>query len=43
MKHLEKYGFQWENTSLQFEFEIKLSTDEKKLIKTISMGNGIRK
>ena len=29
MEHLEKYGFQWENTSLQFEFEIKLSTDKK--------------
>ena len=43
MEHLEKYGFQWENTSLQFEYEIKLSTDKRKLIKTISMGNGIRK
>ena len=43
MKHLEKYDFQWENTSLQFKYEIKLSTDKKKLIKTISVENGTRK
>ena len=43
MKHLQKYDFEWENTSLQFKYEIKLSTDKKKLIKTISMENGTRK
>ena len=43
MKHLEKYDFEWENTSLQFKYEIKLSADKKKLIKTISMKNGTRK
>ena len=30
MEHLEKYGFEWENASLQFKYEIKLSTDKKK-------------
>ena len=42
MEHLERYGFEWENASLQFKYKIKLSTDKKKM-KTISMGNGIGK
>ena len=43
MEHLEKYGFEWENTSLQFTYEIKLPTDKKELIKIISMRSSIRK
>ena len=29
MEHLEKYDFEWENTGLQFKYEIILSTDKK--------------
>ena len=43
MEHLEKYGFEWENTGLQLKYDTELSIFKKKLIKTISMGNGIRK
>ena len=28
MEHFEKYGFEWENVSLQFKYEIKLSTNK---------------
>ena len=30
MEHFVKYGFEWENTSVEFKYEIKLSTDKKK-------------
>ena len=33
MEHLEKYDFEWENTGLQFKYEIILSTDKKKQTK----------
>ena len=32
-EHLNKFGFEWENTALDYKFTIKLSKDEKKLIK----------
>ena len=28
--HLKKFGFTWEHSSLEFKYEIKLSSDEKK-------------
>ena len=46
MEHLEKYSYEWENTGSQFKYDIKLSKlsiFKKKLIKTISTWNGIRK
>ena len=30
MEHFVKYGFEWENTSVEFKYEIKLSTEKKK-------------
>ena len=32
-EHLKKFGFEWENTALDYKFTIKLSKDEKKLRK----------
>ena len=37
MLHLEKYGLRWEDTSLQFKYSVRPSTDKKGLIKKISM------
>ena len=43
MLHLEKYGFGRKDTSLEFKYSVRLSTDKKGLIKKISMGKTIRK
>ena len=32
MLHLKKYGFGWEDTSLEFKYSVRLSTDKKGLI-----------
>ena len=32
-EHLEKIGFEWENTAIDLKFSLKLSKDEKKFIK----------
>ena len=33
MLHLEKYGFGWEDTSLEFKYSFRYSTNKKGLIK----------
>ena len=43
MLHLENYGFEWEDTSLEFKYSVRFSTSKKGLIKKISMGKTIRK
>ena len=43
MLHLEKYGFGWEDNSLEFKYSVRLSTNKKGLIKKISMGKTIKK
>ena len=43
MLHLENYGFEWEDTSLEFKYSVRFSTDKKGLIKKLSMGKTIRK
>ena len=43
MLHLEKYGFGSEDTSVEFKYSVRLSTDKKGLIEKISMGKTIRK
>ena len=29
MLHLEKFGFQWEETNLEFRYSIEMSTDKR--------------
>ena len=43
MLHLEKYGFRWEDTSLEFKYSVRPSTNKKGLIKKISMQKSKRK
>ena len=31
--HLKNFGFTWEHSSLEFEYEITLSSDEKNIVK----------
>ena len=30
MQHLEKFGFTWENSTIEFKYSVELSTDKKK-------------
>ena len=41
-KHLKKFGFKWENATIDFKFSIKLSTDKKKTDKKMRMSKGAR-
>ena len=41
--HLEKFGFEWQDASIEFKYSVELSTDKKKLIKKINMGKKTRK
>ena len=41
-EHLKKFGFEWENTAIDFKFLLNLSNDEKRLIKKMTMGREIR-
>ena len=43
MLHLEKYGFWWEDTSLEFKYSVSLSTDKKGFMKKLSMGKTRKK
>ena len=36
--HLEKFGFEWQDASIEFKYSVELSTDKKKLIKKLNMG-----
>ena len=35
MQHLEKFGFTWENSTIEFKYSVELSTDKKKINKRI--------
>ena len=41
-KHFKKFGFEWENTTIEFKFSIEVSKDEKKLIKKMTMSKNAR-
>ena len=41
--HLEKFGFLWRDSNLEFWYSVIPSTDKKKLIKRTSMGKSTRK
>ena len=41
--HLEKFVFLWQDTSLEFRYSVVLSTDKKKLIKSINIGKSTSK
>ena len=43
MIHLEKFGFEWEDTNLEFKYSVKFSNNKKKLIKKMDMGKTTRK
>ena len=43
MIHLEKFGFEWEDTKLEFKYSVKFSNNKKKLIKKMDMGKTTRK
>ena len=43
MLHLEKYGFRWEDTSLEFKYSVRLSPDKKGLIRKVSIRKTSRK
>ena len=35
MQHLEKFGFTWENSTIEFKYSVELLTDKKKINKRI--------
>ena len=37
MQHLEKFGFTWENSTIEFKYSVELSTDKKKINKRIQI------
>ena len=41
--HLEKFGFEWQDASIEFKYSVELSTNKKKIIKKINMGKTTRK
>lgn len=41
-EYLKKFGFEWENTAIDFKFSIKLPADEKNLIKKMTMSKEVR-
>ena len=41
-KHFKKFGFEWENTTIEFKFSIEVSKDEKKFIKKMTMSKNAR-
>ena len=43
MQHLEKFGFTWENSTIEFKYSVELSTDKKKLIKEYNVKNNQKK
>ena len=43
IQHLEKYGFVWEHSTLEFKYSVEFSKDKNKLIRKMTMGKTIRK
>ena len=41
--HLENFGFEWQDASIEFKYSVELSTDKKKLTKKINMGKTTRR